>query len=169
MVKAYPSSPFISLHLFCQFLPFWGYCWLVIRLIRNIANCEKYRHLVSFIGLRRLNGIFLIYRLFTDFHGYKIASWTYDSPSLSLNRRPFLVLIDDQFKLNRRLHLSLRWRAMKGDEGCFFSYSVYKRLYIRYLCLQYEGWRVFIVSLFKFSMILSSNPLFHRSRTWGFF
>ena len=25
-------------------------------------------------GLRRLNGTFLLYELFTDFHGYKIAS-----------------------------------------------------------------------------------------------
>ena len=34
-------------------------------------------------GLRRLNGTFLLYKLFTDFHGYKIAAWTYDTSSLS--------------------------------------------------------------------------------------
>ena len=38
------NAPFITLHLFCCFLPFISYNCLVICLIRNFAGREKYRH-----------------------------------------------------------------------------------------------------------------------------
>ena len=46
-------------------------------------------------GLRRLNGTFLLYKLFTDIKlHHRLMT---QLPSLSLNRRLILVLIDDQF------------------------------------------------------------------------